>query len=376
MKKTLRTYEADGLVIECDVTRCIHVEACVQGLPTVQRQLFWCSCCLISECYLPCLTKIVPTTCSRDSGLDRRNARSSCRSTRYSGEHDGIVVAGLRIVRFRIAGVTFGYGGHRRSSALERSARIAEEETTSCHPAPVLDAALQSPKLARREHPWVLPSQTLEQLLRRPMRFGFQPLHDAGPGRLERVPPGAPVSWRSLARTVRRPYLAGTPRERKTPQESVEVGIALRHRMDRRARGQTGQVMLNCANLVQQPERVHRAEHGAQSILHRNRDRVRRQQPSARRLRRVVALANAGTVARLLGELERRLEYVDEQARRRCRGGPVPRRRAYPPDGHTRPVAGQPPRSSARPRPGRSFDTAWTVSARSRAPCRRPPTPR
>ena len=36
------------------------------------------SCCLISECYLPCLTKIVPTTCRRDSGLDRRNARSSC----------------------------------------------------------------------------------------------------------------------------------------------------------------------------------------------------------------------------------------------------------------------------------------------------------
>ena len=119
-----------------------------------------------------------------------------------------------------LAGVKFGYGGHRRSSALERSARIVEEETTSCHPAPVLDAALQSPKLARREHPWVLPSQTLEQLLRRPMRFGFQPLHDAGPGRLERVPPGAPVSWRSLARTVRRPYLAGTPRERKTPAYS------------------------------------------------------------------------------------------------------------------------------------------------------------
>ena len=35
MKKTLRPYEADGLVIEYDVIRCIHVEACVQGLPTV-----------------------------------------------------------------------------------------------------------------------------------------------------------------------------------------------------------------------------------------------------------------------------------------------------------------------------------------------------
>ena len=33
--KTLRTYEANELVVEYDVTRCIHVEACVRGLPTV-----------------------------------------------------------------------------------------------------------------------------------------------------------------------------------------------------------------------------------------------------------------------------------------------------------------------------------------------------
>ena len=91
--------------------------------------------------------------------------------------------------------------------------------------------------------------------------------------------------------------------------------------MDRRARGQAGQVMLNRSNLVQQPERVHRAEHRAQPVLHRNGNRVRRQQPRARRLRRVVALANAGAVARLLGELKRRLEHVDEQARRRVETG-------------------------------------------------------
>ncbi|MXY15597.1 MAG: hypothetical protein F4057_00095 [Acidobacteria bacterium] len=35
MKKTPRIYEADELVVEYDVTRCIHVEACVRGLPTV-----------------------------------------------------------------------------------------------------------------------------------------------------------------------------------------------------------------------------------------------------------------------------------------------------------------------------------------------------
>ena len=148
-----------------------------------------------------------------------------------------------------------------------------------------------------------------------------------GPGSLERVPPGAPVSCRSLAGSVRRPHLAGAPRERETLEESVEVGIALRHRVDRRAGGQSGQVMLNRANFVQQSERIHRAEHRPQAVLHHCGNRIRREQTRARRLRRVVAFANPGAVTRLFGELERRLENVDEQARRRiqasqrCRGG-------------------------------------------------------
>ena len=89
--------------------------------------------------------------------------------------------------------------------------RIREEQSTGRQQAPVLDTTLQSPKLARLEHPGVLPAQTLEEFLRRPMRFGFQPLHNAGPSRLERIPPGSPVSWRALARLVRRPHLAGAP---------------------------------------------------------------------------------------------------------------------------------------------------------------------
>ena len=35
MKKKLRTYEADEVVVEYDAARCIHVEACVKGLPGV-----------------------------------------------------------------------------------------------------------------------------------------------------------------------------------------------------------------------------------------------------------------------------------------------------------------------------------------------------
>lgn len=36
--------------------------------------------------------------------------------------------------------------------------------------------------------------------------------------------------------------------------------------MDRRTRDQAGEVMLNRSSLVEQPERVHRAEHRAQSL--------------------------------------------------------------------------------------------------------------
>ena len=76
--------------------------------------------------------------------------------------------------------------------------------------------------------------------------------------------------------------------------------------MDRRARGQGGQVILNRSNLVQQPERsTVRSTARSRSF---NGNRLRREQPRARRLRRVVALA-------------KRLEHVDEQARRRVKAG-------------------------------------------------------
>ena len=102
---------------------------------------------------------------------DRRNARSSCRSTRYSDEHDGIVVAGLRIVRFRIAGVKFGYGGHRRSSAwnaplgsLKRRRRAATRRQSLTRRCRVRSwPGANIPGCSRRRRS--------KQLFRRPMRF-------------------------------------------------------------------------------------------------------------------------------------------------------------------------------------------------------------
>ncbi len=50
---------------------------------------------------------------------------------------------------------------------MGRSDRIGKHETTGGETAPVLDAALQSPELAREEHPRVLPPQTVEGLAER-----------------------------------------------------------------------------------------------------------------------------------------------------------------------------------------------------------------
>ena len=162
------------------------------------------------------------------------------------------------------------------------------------------------------------------------------PLDDTRPRRLERVLPSTPRSRRSLARPVRRSHLAGAPGQRQAPQKAVEVGVALRHGMDRRARGQSGQMMLNRTDLVQQPERIQGAGQRPQAALHRGGNRVRGEQPRTRRRWRVVALVHAGAEPGLLRELERRLEHVHEQARAaECRRASasaprMPSRRPYP----------------------------------------------
>ena len=74
------------------------------------------------------------------------------------------------------------------------------------------------------------------------VRWGsaLQPLDDTWPRRLERVPAGAPLQRRSLARLVSRPHFAGAPCQGQTSQKPVEDGIALRYRMHRRTGGEGG----------------------------------------------------------------------------------------------------------------------------------------
>ena len=98
------------------------------------------------------------------------------RGARTTGARRGSV-GGKRAVRCQPA------GDWPRGSALGRSHRVGEDEPTGREPTPVLDTPLQSPELACGKHAVVLPLQTLEELLRRPMRFSLEPVNRPDPTR-------------------------------------------------------------------------------------------------------------------------------------------------------------------------------------------------
>ena len=111
-------------------------------------------------------------------------------------------------------------------------------------PAPrVADAPLQSSKLAGEKHPGLFPVEAVEELLRCPTRLVLQPLDDARPPRLERSRRVRQCRGGRWCPTCR-PHLAGAPCEREARQEPLRSGVALRHRMDGRPRGQGGEMVL------------------------------------------------------------------------------------------------------------------------------------
>ena len=104
----------------------------------------------------------------------------------------------------------------------------------------------------------------------------------------------APVARRLGSFAMRGADLAVSPRVRQTLQKAIEIRIAMREHVDALARGEPGEMMLNRSNFIEEPQRIQRAEDGAQPILHRVGDRRRRQQSRTGRLRRVVPLADMG----------------------------------------------------------------------------------
>ena len=161
----------------------------------------------------------------------------------------------------------------------------------------------------------MLISQALEEFLGRSIGLTLQPRDNQRPRDLERILARSPVARRLRPSTVRRADLAVSPGVPETLEEAIEIGIAVWKHVDAVTCCQACEVMLYRSNLIEESEWIERDEYGSQPILHRFRDLSRRQQPSTRRLGGVISLANTGPDTFLLGELERGLEKVHEQAR-------------------------------------------------------------
>ena len=147
-------------------------------------------------------------------------------------------------------------------------------------------------------------SQPLEQFLGRSIGLTLQPRHNPRPGDLEGIRARSPVPRRLRPCAVRRADLAVSLGVRETLEEAIEIGITVWKHVDAFARCEPGEVMLDRSNLIEEPEWIERDEYGSQPIFHRFCDLRRRQQPSTRRLRRVVSLADVGADPCLFGEFE------------------------------------------------------------------------
>src|SRR5437867_2655827 len=106
--------------------------------------------------------------------------------------------------------------------------------------------------------------------------------------------------------------LAVSPGMRQTFHEAIEIRIAVREHVDAFAGGQSGEMMLDRSNFVEETQGVQRPEYGSQPIFHPFGDGRRDQQPRTGRLSRVVSLTDMGADPFLVGELERGLEKVHE----------------------------------------------------------------
>src|SRR5438034_8022626 len=84
--------------------------------------------------------------------------------------------------------------------------------------------------------------------------------------------------------------LAVSPGVRQTFHEAIEIRMAVREHVDAFACGQSGEMMLDRSNFIEETQWVERGEHGSQAVFHRFGDGRRGQQPSTGRLRRVVAV--------------------------------------------------------------------------------------
>ena len=137
---------------------------------------------------------------------------------------------------------------------------------------PLHDSSLQRSQLTGGEITGALATESLEEFFGCPIGFGLEPGHHARPRRLEGILARPPVSRWLGSGTVGGADLPVSPRIRQTLQEAIEISIPVRQRVDAFARGESGEMMLNGSNFIEQTQWIQRSEDGPQSIFHRIRD--------------------------------------------------------------------------------------------------------
>lgn len=128
-----------------------------------------------------------------------------------------------------------------------------EPANGSC--APLSHAPLKSPQLAIGKHAWAFVLHSRQEFRGRSIRLCLKPGNDRRPDCFEWILSRSPVSTRLWRRLMSWTDLAVPPRRREAVKQRSEVGVQLGN-VGRLPLCQQCDVMLNCANLAEQPERV------------------------------------------------------------------------------------------------------------------------
>lgn len=203
------------------------------------------------------------------------------------------------------------------TQCLKRRCDVSrKDEPAGSGAPPLLHPSLECPDLPVREDSGQLDLEALKEFLPRSIRLRIQPCAHTKPDIFERTFARSPVAPTLGLCTMRGANFPLLPSRPETLEKLIERSVPLRRHVWRSTRGESCEMVLDRANLVQQTKRVEGVRDLPKALFHILRNRCGREQPSARCRRSVVPLRDPGPLASLLRELERRLEEIHEEARR------------------------------------------------------------
>lgn len=168
-------------------------------------------------------------------------------------------------------------GGERNGVKTDR-AGCGDDEPASGGCAPLSDPPLQRTQLAIGKHAGVLFVHAREEFRCSSIRFHFKPRDDRRPGCFEPIFSSSPVSTRLRLHAMSWTDLAVLPRRGETVEQRFEVTVEYGN-VRSLAVCQQCDVMLNCSNFAEQPERIECLLNESEPILDRFRDVCRSKQP-------------------------------------------------------------------------------------------------